>query len=71
MSLVTRARYSVAFVYKTKYLPSNDIGVKWMPTWNDWNAVLRHTDNSKWYGLIMEVGRDKLGQGIKKGFLFF
>lgn len=28
---VTRARYSVAFVYKTKHLPSNDIGVKWMP----------------------------------------
>ncbi len=23
---VTRARYSVAFVYKTKQLPSNDIG---------------------------------------------
>ena len=29
--------------------------------WNDWNAVLRHTDNQKWYGLIMEVSRDKLG----------
>lgn len=29
--------------------------------WNDWNVVLRHTDNQKWYGLIMEVGRDKLG----------
>lgn len=28
---VTRARYSVAFVYKTKQLPSNDIGTKWMP----------------------------------------
>lgn len=28
---VTRARYSVAFVYKTKHLSSNDIGVKWMP----------------------------------------
>lgn len=26
---VTRARYSVAFIYKTKNLPSNDIGVKW------------------------------------------
>lgn len=26
-----------------------------------WNVVLRHTDNQKWYGLIMEVGRDKLG----------
>ena len=29
--------------------------------WKDWNAVLRHKDNNKWYGLIMEVGRDKLG----------
>lgn len=29
--------------------------------WNDWNVVLRHTDNQKWYGLIMEVGRNKLG----------
>lgn len=28
---VTRARYSVAFIYKTKNLPSNDIGVKWTP----------------------------------------
>ena len=28
---VTRARYSVAFVYKTKRLPSNDIGTKWAP----------------------------------------
>ena len=28
---VTRARYSVAFVYKTKKLPSNDIGTKWIP----------------------------------------
>lgn len=25
------------------------------------DAVLRHKDNNKWYGLIMEVGRDKLG----------
>lgn len=24
-------------------------------------AVLRHSDNRKWYGLIMSVGRDKLG----------
>ena len=29
--------------------------------WDDWNVVLRHTDNQKWYGLIMEVDRDKLG----------
>lgn len=29
--------------------------------WGDNNAVLRHKGNNKWYGLIMEVGRDKLG----------
>lgn len=29
--------------------------------WADGNAVLRHGENRKWYGLIMEVGRDKLG----------
>jgi len=29
--------------------------------WHDWNAVLRHRDNNKWYGVILEVGRDKLG----------
>lgn len=29
--------------------------------WKDCNAVLRHKDNNKWYGLIMRVGRDKLG----------
>ncbi len=29
--------------------------------WQDGNAVLRHRDNNKWYGLVMEVGRDKLG----------
>lgn len=23
--------------------------------WMDWNAVLRHKENNKWYGLIMEV----------------
>lgn len=28
--------------------------------WGDNNAVLRHKENNKWYGLIMEVGRDKL-----------
>ena len=32
--------------------------------WNDWNVVLRHTDNQKWYGLIMEVSRDKLVAGF-------
>ncbi len=29
--------------------------------WQDANAVLRHWKNRKWYGLIMKVGRDKLG----------
>lgn len=29
--------------------------------WNDWNAVLRHTDNQKWYGVVLEVDRRKLG----------
>ena len=29
--------------------------------WADWNAVLRHRENRKWYGVILEVGRQKLG----------
>lgn len=29
--------------------------------WNDKNAVLRHKDNNKWYAVVLEVGRDKLG----------
>ena len=29
--------------------------------WNDRNAVLRRADNRKWYGTVLEVGRDKLG----------
>lgn len=29
--------------------------------WQDWNAVLRHRDNRKWFGLVMEVERAKLG----------
>ena len=29
--------------------------------WADQNAVLRHRGNQKWYGLVMEVGREKLG----------
>lgn len=29
--------------------------------WKDSNAVLRHRENKKWFALIMEVGRDKLG----------
>ena len=29
--------------------------------WNDWNAVLRHSEKPKWYALIMEVPAKKLG----------
>ena len=29
--------------------------------WHDWNAVLRHKDNQKWFGVVMEVERRKLG----------
>ena len=29
--------------------------------WQDWNAVLRHKDSRKWYGLVMEIDRSKLG----------
>ena len=29
--------------------------------WNDWNCVLRHKHNSKWYALIMEIEETKLG----------
>ena len=29
--------------------------------WKDRNAVLRHTDSQKWYGVILEVNRSKLG----------
>lgn len=29
--------------------------------WADDNAVLRHRENRKWYGLVMEVERGKLG----------
>ena len=28
--------------------------------WNDWNAVLRHKDNRKWFALIMDVSKNKL-----------
>lgn len=27
----------------------------------DSNAVFRHADNNKWFALVMDVGRDKLG----------
>lgn len=29
--------------------------------WKDRNAVLRHGENQKWYGVVLEVGREKLG----------
>jgi predicted DNA-binding protein (MmcQ/YjbR family) len=29
--------------------------------WNDGNAVLRHRENNKWFGLVMSVQRAKLG----------
>lgn len=40
---------------KTKYGTEPDY------PWRDNNAVFRHGDNKKWYGLVMEVGRGKLG----------
>ena len=29
--------------------------------WNDWNAVLRHKGNNKWYGVVLEISEKKLG----------
>lgn len=29
--------------------------------WNDWNCVLRHKHNNKWYALVMEIEERKLG----------
>lgn len=29
--------------------------------WQDENAVLRHSDNNKWYGAILVVAQNKLG----------
>lgn len=29
--------------------------------WNDWNCVLRHKHNHKWYALVIEVSEKKLG----------
>lgn len=40
---------------KTKYGTDPDY------PWFDASAVLRHRDNNKWYGVVMEVGCDKLG----------
>lgn len=34
--------------------------------WNDWNAVLRHKDNRKWFGLVLEVKGNKLGMDMEK-----
>ncbi|MDR1017750.1 MAG: MmcQ/YjbR family DNA-binding protein [Lachnospiraceae bacterium] len=31
--------------------------------WHDDNAVFRHPDNRKWFGLLMEIGRDKFVVG--------
>lgn len=38
-------------------------------SWNDWNAVLRHAENKKWYALIMEVPAQKLGEDEIKDLL--
>lgn len=32
----------------------------------DSNAVFRHTDNKKWFALVMDVRRDKLGQPVNE-----
>lgn len=29
--------------------------------WNDENAVFRHQENKKWYGILMPISKDKLG----------
>ena len=29
--------------------------------WGDRNAVLRHKENKKWYGVVIEVRQDKFG----------
>lgn len=36
-------------------------GVKPDYPWQDENAVLRHGGNRKWFGVVLEVGRNKLG----------
>ena len=30
-------------------------------SWNDWNCVLRHKHNNKWYALVVELNEKKLG----------
>lgn len=34
--------------------------------WNDWNCVLRHKHNNKWYAVILEVNENKLGRSGDK-----
>ncbi len=48
----------VVFAYiKKKYKVSPEYPWKSYPE----NAVFRHSDNNKWFALVMEVSRDKLG----------
>ena len=35
--------------------------------WNDWKAVLRRNDNNKWYGVVLKVSADKLGESEAVG----
>ena len=48
-------RHSLFHYTTTKYNISPD------SPWSDTSAVLRRSSNRKWYGLVMEVGYDKLG----------
>lgn len=34
--------------------------------WKDWNAVLRHKENNKWYGVVIEVTEKRLGLNSDK-----
>ena len=34
--------------------------------WGDWNAVLRHKDTGKWYGVILEVKGSRIGLGDER-----
>ena len=43
---------------KTEYKVTPDYPWKKYPD----NAVFRHSDNNKWFALVMDVARDKLGQ---------
>lgn len=52
---MTMNRQEIFGYVKTKYGTDPDY------PWFDTNAVLRHKANNKWYSLVMEVGRDKLG----------